>query len=115
MSRKTNEAIAKITEESMKLGDPLSRQIEEHLTEICITDAIADKILGKTDLIKQLGEKLTKVAKDKAKKTSGSSFYYMSPLEAYQLIEEFCGITAEDKAAPKKRIDFEQIMIEDLI
>lgn len=115
MSRKTNEAIAKITEESTALGDALSQQIEEHLTEICITDAVADKILAQPDLIKKIGEKLTKEAKSKAKKTSGGSFYYMSPLEAYQMIEEFCGITADDKAAQKKTVQFEQILIEDLI
>ena len=45
-----NKAIAKITDEMMKMDDPLAQMIEEHLTKMCTTQSIAEKLLdpGKT-------------------------------------------------------------------
>ena len=40
-----NKAIEKLTKEMMKLNNPFAQAIEEHLTEICTSDAVADKIL----------------------------------------------------------------------
>ena len=35
MSERTDRAIAKITDEMMKLEDPIAQGVEEHLTDIC--------------------------------------------------------------------------------
>ena len=45
-----DKAIAKLTQEMMEANDPVIQMIEEHLTEVCTTDEIAEKILaeGKT-------------------------------------------------------------------
>ena len=45
MNPKINEAIAKLTEEATKAGDPLSIFIEEHLTDKITNEDIANKIL----------------------------------------------------------------------
>ena len=39
-----DKAIEKLTKEMMKLNDPFAQAIEEHLTEICTSDAVAEKI-----------------------------------------------------------------------
>lgn len=41
-----NSAIAKITEEALSIKDAFSQMIEEHLTDICKTDAVATKLLS---------------------------------------------------------------------
>ena len=38
MSERTDQAIAKITNEMMQLKDPIAQGVEEHLTEICTND-----------------------------------------------------------------------------
>lgn len=41
-----NSAIAKITEEALSIKDAFSQMIEEHLTDICNTDAVATKLFS---------------------------------------------------------------------
>ena len=41
-----NSAIAKITEEALSIKDAFSQMIEEYLTDICKTDAVATKLLA---------------------------------------------------------------------
>ena len=40
-----DKAIEKLTKEMMKLNNTFAQEIEEHLTEICTSDAVAEKIL----------------------------------------------------------------------
>ena len=54
-----DKAIAKITEEMMKLDDPLAMGIEEHLTEICKNDYVAGKLLDPAKSLKGACEHIT--------------------------------------------------------
>lgn len=47
-----NSAIAKITEEALSIKDAFSQMIEEHLTDICKTDAVATKLLAENKSLK---------------------------------------------------------------
>lgn len=40
-----NKAIAKITDEMMKINDPVAQGIEEYLTGICTSISVAEKLL----------------------------------------------------------------------
>ena len=53
-----DKAIEKLTKEMMKLNNPFAQAIEEHLTEICTSDAVADKILQEgSDVYKRQEER----------------------------------------------------------
>ena len=51
-----DKAIAKLAQEMMEANDPVIQMIEEHLTEVCITDEIAEKILADGTFIQCRGE-----------------------------------------------------------
>ena len=56
-----NKAIEKLTKEMMKLNNPFAQAIEEHLTEICTSDAVADKILQPANKKSRLIQKTLKI------------------------------------------------------
>ena len=63
-----NKAIAKITDEMMKMDDPLAQMIEEHLTKMCTTQSIAEKLLDPGKTLEGIHKKIWDEARRRKKK-----------------------------------------------
>lgn len=92
-----DQAIAHITEQMMKLNQPLVQMIEEHLTTICTTNAVAEKLLNKEKTLKELSDQIWKEA-EKRKKGNGA---FIPDKEISEIAENYFGITEQDKAGNK--------------
>ena len=88
-------AIAKITDEMMKIDTPHAVAVEEYLTEICTTEAVAEKLLDESKTLKEFLDLLL----EEAKKRKKGNVAYIAPDEVWQLAEEYYGITEEDKSS----------------
>lgn len=96
--KKINEAIAKLTEEATKAGDPLSIFIEEHLTDKITNEGIANKILAEDKTIAALIKQIKAKAKEQAVNGVGA----VSDEDVRKMADEYFEI---DNAEPKKMID----------
>ena len=96
MSEKTDRAIAKITDEMMKLEDPIAQGVEEQLTDICTNDIIAGKTLSEEKTVEGACEALWEAARKRKKGNSA----YIAPEEDFAIIEEYFGINEDDKEPP---------------
>ncbi len=67
MSKKTDEAIAKITAEALEINNSFAIFIEEHLTSICTTDKVADKLLAEDKHLKDFCVKCEQEARERAR------------------------------------------------
>ena len=94
-----NEAIARITDEMMKIDDPLAQMLEEHLTEICTTDQAAEKLMDPGKTLKELHKKVW----DEARKRKKGHGAYIPDEEIYRMADDYYGI--QQKAAPAKQIN----------
>ena len=94
MSKMTDEAIARMAEE-IKGKDHLI-PFEEYLTEICTTDAVAEKILDKGRSL----QGAFKAMEDIARKRKTGNCAYIPPEEGYQIIRDYYGINDKDMAQP---------------
>lgn len=97
---KQDKAIAHITEQMMsnaKDGKPAPhiQAIEEMLTEICTTDAVAEKLLAD-------GKSLQGAYNELESKARRDRLTCIPPHEAIIIIEEYYGITDDDKAGTKR-------------
>lgn len=88
-----DKAIAHITNQMMKDKREVIRVIEEHLTGVCKTKAVAEKILveGKT-----LDGAYRRI-EDEARKQRKSNCVCIDPWTGFALVEEYYGITGDDK------------------
>lgn len=84
-----NKAIAKITDEMMKIDTPLAIGIEEHLTEICKSEKVAAKLLDKGKSLKTCCDQVTAEAKKRAK----NGVYAFPSEEVYAMVDEYYGIS----------------------
>lgn len=91
---KIDDAIAKLTAECKKNEHLIP--FEEYLTSICMTDAVAEKILAEDKKLKDCFESIKNIARKRA--ISGCA--YIPPAEGFEIIENYYGITAEDKEKP---------------
>lgn len=96
--KKINEAIAKLTEEATKAGDPLSIFIEEHLTDKITNEDTANKILDEDKTIASLIKEIKAKAKEQAVNGVGA----VSDEDVRKMADEYFEI---DNAEPKKMID----------
>lgn len=96
-----NKAIETITKEMMEANDPLVTMLEEHMTDICTNDKVAEKLLQEGKTLKEVSAKLWNMA-SKRKKGSGA---HISDTECFHVAEEYYGITEEDKAGGNKTDD----------
>lgn len=94
---KINQAIEKITKECEQ--KPHLIPYEEYLTSICTNDQVADKILGNTKL-----EDCYKAMEDKARQRQVNGVGFLGPDEGFTFIEDFYGITPEDKLRVKAEV-----------
>lgn len=88
-----NKAIEKLTKEMMKMNDPFSQAIEEHLTGICTSDTVAVKILQEGKSLKGACDSIREAAKKNAVGGVGA----VSDEDAYRIAEEYFGINREEK------------------
>lgn len=84
-----DEAIKKITDEMMKLDTPFARAIEEYLTRICTSEAVAEKILEEG---KSLQGALDAI-KEAARENQQGGVGVVSDEEGYRIVREYFGIT----------------------
>lgn len=89
-----DKAIAKITAEAMAIDDPLAFAIEEHLTDICTSNAVAIKILACDKKLKTIYDKIYAEARKRRK----GNCAFIPPAEVYEMIDKYYGI---DEPAPK--------------
>lgn len=92
-----NSAIAKITEEALSIKDAFSQMIEEYLTDICKTDAVATKLLDENKSLKAFCDEMWKEAKSRSAKCAAGSGAYISDKECFEKAEAYYEITEEDK------------------
>ena len=85
-----DKAIAKITDEMMKIETPLAQGIEEHLTGICRSEAVAEKILNPEKKLADICKSVTEEARGRAK----NGVAYIPPDEVFQMVDEYYGIGA---------------------
>lgn len=88
-----NQAIEHITKEMMKSQEPYIVAIEEHLTSICTTEAVAAKLLAEK---KTLAGAFGEVEKEARRRQKNQKACIVST-EAFQIVEDYYGITAIDK------------------
>ena len=83
-----NKAIAKITDEAMKINDPVAFAIEEHLTKKCTTNAVAVLLLAEDKSLKAAYDKVWAEARKRKK----GNCAYIPPEEVYEMVEKYYGI-----------------------
>lgn len=99
-----DKAIAKITEEMMKIDTPLAIGIEEHLTEVCRSENVATKLLDEGKSLKTCCDKVTAAAKKRAKK----GVYAFPSSEVFAMVDEYYGIS--NIPEPAKKINVIDLM-----
>lgn len=98
MSQLTDTAIARITDEMMKEKDYLITMLEEHLTSICTTDAVAGKLMQEGKTLKECSKIIWNEA-SKRKKGNGA---HISDAECFEMAEKYFEIAEEDKQEVRK-------------
>ena len=95
-----DKAIAKITDEMMKANNNFAQFIEEYLTSICTTDAVAAKLLDPKKSLKEFTDDVIKKQEEAARK-QGTGLQCVGAPDSYflELAEQYYGITEEDKAS----------------
>ena len=83
-----DKAIAKITDEAMKIDDPMAFAIEEHLTQLCTSNAVAEKLLAEDKSLKKACDMIW----DEAKKRRKGNCAYIPPEEAYAMVDKYYGL-----------------------
>lgn len=89
-----DKAIAKITEEAMKIDDPIAFAIEEYLTGKIRTNAEAALILAEDKTLKGAYDKVWAEARKRKK----GNCAYIPPEEVYEIIDEYYGLHSSRKA-----------------
>jgi len=111
-----NKAIAKITDEMMKLNHPFVNFIEEHLTSICTNEKVAEKLLNENRTLKEFLEKQESDMKKIAQKSgTGHQSAGMSDTDFYARAEEYYGITEEDKQTKRTAVKSNVIDMSDFL
>ena len=90
-----DKAIAKITEEAMKMNDPFAFFIEEHLTERCSSKVEAEKILADGKSIEKIANKIRgKMEKQAREANPGkrSAWWGAPDAELLQMVDKYYGI-----------------------
>lgn len=83
-----DKAIKKLTEEAMKIDDPVAFAIEEHLTDKIRTNAEASLILAEDKTLKGAYDKVW----TEAKKRKKGNCAYIPPEEVFEIVDEYYGL-----------------------
>ena len=90
MTRKMiDDAVAKITDEMMKIDDPLAQGIEEHLTEICTDANVAERILDPNKKLSEIHKKIY----DEARKQANNGKTVMRSDIVFKMVDDYYGIS----------------------
>lgn len=103
-----NEAIKKITRETENKKHLIA--LEEHLTSIC-NEKIAPKILREDKHIAEAFKRIREYARSKAE----GNVAVLEDEEVYKILEEYYGITEEDKTTQASAPDELSVSIEDFL
>ncbi len=107
-----DKAIAKITDEMMKINHPFAVFIEEYLTSICTNDRVAEKILDSQKSLKGFVDKTINEMRSIAQRGGSGAQSAGAPDEEFcRRAEEYYGITEEDKAVKRKTVKSDVIDI----
>ena len=104
-----DKAIAKITDEAMKINDPVAFAIEEYLTDRCQTDSIARKILQEDKKLKDIYDIMWKEATKRKKRRCA----FIPPSEGFAMIDEYYGFD-QPVTSPKTAASAEHVNVLDL-
>lgn len=100
-----DKAIAKITEEAMRINTPVAFAIEEHLTNKCTTTAVAEKLLAEGKDFKGAYDAVWAEARKRAK----GNCAYIPPEEVYEIVDKYYELDQTGKKAappaPADRVD----------
>ena len=84
-----NDAIAKITEEALKINNPAVTAVEEFLTDHCKTEEYAKALLNPKKNLKGCWDEITKKAREKAANNTA----VLSAEEVFNIAEKYFDIT----------------------
>lgn len=102
----TDKAKSKITEEAMAINDPVAFGIEEHLTEICTSSAVAAKILAEDKKLKEIYDKVWAEARKRKK----GQCAFIPPAEVYAMVDEYYGIDQSASSAPRAAVNHVDVL-----
>ena len=85
-----DKAIAKITDEAMKINDPVAFAIEEHLADKIRTNAEAALILAEDKTLKGAYDKVWAEARKRKKGNCAD----IPPNEVYEIVDEYYGLSS---------------------
>ncbi len=83
-----DKAIAKITDEAMKINDPIAFALEEHLTNKCTTNEAAQLLLAEDKNLKTIYDKIWAEARRRRK----GQVAYIPPEEVYEMVDKYYGL-----------------------
>ena len=89
-------AIKKLTEEMMKIDDPLAQMVEEHLTKECTSASVAEKLLAPGKSLKELHKQIW----DEARKRKKGNGAHIPDEEIYQMADDYYGIGKASQSRP---------------
>lgn len=94
MNPKIGKAIKKITEEMMEnQNNTAIRVIEEHLTSICTTNEVAEKILNEEKTLRGALEAI----RNEAQKEKVGNYACIDDKRGFEIVEKYFEIEEEDK------------------
>lgn len=94
-----DKAIAKITDEAMKIDDPMAFAIEEHLTQLCTSNAVAEKLLAEDKSLKAAYDMIWKEASKRKK----GRVAFIPPEEVYEMVDKYYGLDQAGRKTAKKQ------------
>ena len=94
-----DKAIAKITDEAMKIDDPMAFAIEEHLTSLCTSDRAAQLLLAEDKTLKGAYDKVWAEAKKRKK----GNCAFIPPEEVYEMVDKYYGLDQVGRKPAKKQ------------
>ena len=105
-----NKAIEKITKEAMDMNDPFAFFIEEHLTEMCTSDAVAEKLLAEDKSVRKIANQIrNKMEKEAKEANPGKRCAWWGAPDAVLLkeVDDYYGLGSRNQTAskPSERVD----------
>lgn len=90
-----NKAIEKITREAMDMNDPFAFFIEDHLTEMCTTNNVAEKLLADDKSIKKIATRIRNQMEKEAKEANPgkrSAWWGAPDAKLLKMVDEYYGL-----------------------
>ena len=100
-----DKAIEKITKEAMDMNDPFAFFIEEHLTNACTSNAVAEKLLADDKSIKKIATRIrTQMEKEAKEANPGkrSAWWGAPDAKLLKMVDEYYGLDQATTAPEQK-------------